>query len=126
MRLAVYIDDTFREDAGGVSGERAFVRFMTSLSPLVERVTVVGRLDPRPGRSHYPLGGDVEFVGLPYYRSLIHPLEVMGSFADSARRFWRLLDRVDTVWLLGPYVHAIGFALLARLRRRRVVLGLRQ
>jgi len=126
MRLAVYIDDTFKEDAGGVSGERAFVRFMTSLSPLVERVTVVGRLDPRPGRSHYPLGGDVEFVGLPYYRSLIHPLEVIGSFADSARRFWRLLDRVDTVWLLGPYVHAIAFALLARLRRRRVVLGLRQ
>jgi glycosyltransferase involved in cell wall biosynthesis len=126
VRLAVYIDDTFREDAGGVSGERAFVRFMTSLRPLVEGVIVVGRLDPSPGRSHYPLGPDVEFCGLPYYRSLIHPVEVIRSLAGSARRFWRLLDSVDTVWLLGPYIHATGFALLALLRRRRVVLGVRQ
>jgi glycosyltransferase involved in cell wall biosynthesis len=126
MRVAVYIDDTFRRDDDGVSGERAFVRFMTSMAPLVERLIVVGRLDPRPGRSHYPLGRDVEFVGLPYYKSLTHPLEVIRSFEGSVRSFWRLLDRVDTVWLLGPYIHAIGFALLALLRRRRVVLGVRQ
>jgi glycosyltransferase involved in cell wall biosynthesis len=126
MRLAVFVDDTFRADADGVSGERAFVRFLTSLAPLVDRLTITGRLDPKPGRSHYPLGQGVEFVGLPYYRSLTKPLEVLGSFAGAARRFWRLLDRVDTVWVLGPYAHAIGFALLARARRRRVVLGLRQ
>lgn len=126
MRLAVYIDDTFRQDADGVSGSNAFVRFMTSLRPLVDRLVIVGRLDPRPGRSHYPLGSGVEFVGLPYYSSLAYPLEVLRSFEGSARSFWRLLDRVDTVWLLGPYAHAIGFVLLALMRRRRVVLGLRQ
>ncbi len=126
MRLAVFVDDTFRADANGVSGERAFVRFLTSLAPLVDRLVIAGRLDPRPGRSHYPLGQGIEFVGLPYYESLTKPLEVLRSFAGSAWRFWRLLDRVDTVWVLGPYAHAIGFALLARARRRRVVLGLRQ
>lgn len=126
MRLAVYVDDTFQEDAGGVSGERAFVRFMTNIAPLVDHLVITGRLDPSPGRSHYPLGSDVEFVGLPYYRSLANPLEVLRSLGDSVRRFWSLLDRVDTVWLLGPYIHAIGFALLALMRRRRVVLGLRQ
>lgn len=126
MRLAVYVDDTFQRDAEGVSGERAFVRFMTSMAPLVDHLVIAGRLDPEPGRSHYALGPDVEFVGLPYYRSLTNPVEVLRSFGDSARRFWRLLDGVDTVWLLGPYVHAIGFALLALVRRRRVVLGLRQ
>ncbi len=126
MRLAVYVDDTFRRDAEGVSGERAFVRFMTSMAPLVDRLVIAGRLDPEPGRSHYALGPDVEFVGLPYYSSLTNPVEVLRSLGDSARRFWRLLDGVDTVWLLGPYVHAIGFALLALMRRRRVVLGLRQ
>lgn len=126
MRLAVYTDYTYRQDAAGVSGERAFVRFMTGLLPLVERLVLVGRLDERPGRSHYPLGDGVGFVGLPFYTSLTQPLKVIGSLGGSARRFWRLLDEVDTVWLLGPYVHAIGFALMALARRRRVVLGVRQ
>ena len=126
MQLGIYDDDTYKSDATGVSGERSFVRFMTSLRPHVDRLIVAGRLDPEPGRSHYPLGVGVEFVGLPYYTSLTHPLQVLRSLTGSARRFWRMLDRVNTVWLLGPYIHAIGFALLALIRRRRVVLGVRQ
>jgi glycosyltransferase involved in cell wall biosynthesis len=126
LRLAVYTDYSYKQDADGVTGERAFVRFMTALRPLVGRLVLVGRLDVEPGRSHYPLGEGVEFVGLPYYRSLANPGEVAGSLLGSMRRFWRLLDDVDTVWLLGPYAHAIGFTALALLRRRRVVLGVRQ
>jgi glycosyltransferase involved in cell wall biosynthesis len=126
MRLAVYTDYTYKRDAAGVTGERAFVRFMTGLRPLVDRLVLVGRVDPSPGRSHYPLGADVEFVGLPYYASLTDPLQVVRSLTGSARSFWRLLDEVDAVWLLGPYLHAFGFAVLALARRRRVVLGVRQ
>jgi glycosyltransferase involved in cell wall biosynthesis len=126
VRLAVYTDYTYKRDADGVSGERAFVRFMTGLRPLVERLVLVGRVDPEPGRSHYPLDARTEFVGLPYYTSLTQPAQVMRSLAGSARSFWRLLDDVDAVWLLGPYIHAFGFAALALLRRRRVVLGVRQ
>jgi glycosyltransferase involved in cell wall biosynthesis len=126
LRLAVYTDYSYKQDAEGITGERAFVRFMTALRPLVGRLVLVGRLDIEPGRSHYPLGEGVEFVGLPYYRSLAHPGEVARSLVGSMRRFWRLLDDVDTVWLLGPYAHAIVFAALALLRRRRVVLGVRQ
>ncbi len=126
MRLAVYTDYTYKQDAEGFSGERAFVRFMTALRPHVERLVLVGRLDAEPGRSHYPLGDGVELVGLPWYSSLTQPVEVLRSLAGSARRFWRALDDVDTVWLLGPYIHAIGFTALALLRRRRVVLGVRQ
>jgi glycosyltransferase involved in cell wall biosynthesis len=126
MRLAVYTDYTYKQDADGYSGERAFVRFMTALRPHVERLVLVGRLDDKPGRSHYPLGEGVELVGLPWYASLTQPRAVLRSLSGSARRFWRLLDDVDTVWLLGPYIHAIGFALLALARRRRVVLGVRQ
>jgi glycosyltransferase involved in cell wall biosynthesis len=126
MRVAVYTDYAYKQDAHGVSGERAFVRFMTALRPLVDRLVLVGRLHALPGRSHYPLGEGVEFVGLPYYESLTRPFEVLRSLAGSMRRFWRLLDEVDTVWLLGPYAHAIGFTLLALARRRRVVLGVRQ
>jgi glycosyltransferase involved in cell wall biosynthesis len=126
MRLAIYTDYTYRRDEAGVTGERAFVRFMTGVAPLVDELVLVGRLDPEPGRSHYPLPDGVGFCGLPFYTSLVHPREVAASFATTTRRFWRLLDDVDTVWLLGPQIFAIGFAILARLRGRRVVLGVRQ
>jgi glycosyltransferase involved in cell wall biosynthesis len=126
MRVAVYTDYTYRRDASGVSGERAFVRFMVALAPHVDRLVLVGRLDPEPGRSHYPLPDDVELVGLPFYASLTQPVAVAGSLARSGVRFWRLLRDVDTVWLLGPYIQAIGFAALALLRGRTVVLGVRQ
>jgi glycosyltransferase involved in cell wall biosynthesis len=126
MRVAVYTDYTYKRDADGASGERAFVRFMVALAPHVDRLVLVGRLDPEPGRSHYPLPDAVELVGLPFYASLTQPLAVAGSLARSGVRFWRLLREVDTVWLLGPYIQAIGFAVLALLRGRRVVLGVRQ
>jgi glycosyltransferase involved in cell wall biosynthesis len=41
-------------------------------------------------------------------------------------RFWRLLGRVDAVWLLGPSPLQMGFVVLAALRRRRIILGVRQ
>jgi glycosyltransferase involved in cell wall biosynthesis len=46
--------------------------------------------------------------------------------AGSLGRFWRLLDRVDGAWLLGPYPLSFVFVALARMRRRRVFLGVRQ
>jgi glycosyltransferase involved in cell wall biosynthesis len=44
----------------------------------------------------------------------------------SLRPFWRALDELDCVWILGPHPLAFPFAMMARLRRRRVVLGVRQ
>jgi hypothetical protein len=46
--------------------------------------------------------------------------------ARSIGRFWRLLDGVDAVWLLGPHPLALAFALMAALRGRAVALGVRQ
>ncbi len=126
MRLAVYTDYTYRRDADGASGERAFVRFMTALDPYVDRLVLVGRLDPTPGRSHYPIPADVGLVGLPYYSSLTQPVRVASSLLRSVKHLWRALDDVDTVWLLGPYVHALTFGALAALRGRRIALGVRQ
>ena len=40
--------------------------------------------------------------------------------------FWRMLGDVDVVWVLGPYPHSIALALMSILRRRRLVLGVRQ
>src|SRR4051794_2274314 len=46
--------------------------------------------------------------------------------ARSLGTFWRLLGRVDAVWLLGPFPLSFVFVALAALRRRRVFLGVRQ
>lgn len=126
MRLAIYTDYTYRRDAEGLSGERAFVRYMAALRPHTERLVLIGRERPEPGRSHYAIPADVELCGLPWYDSLAQPWPAVRSLAGGSVRFWRLLDDIDCVWLLGPYLHAIWFAVLARLRGRRVVLGVRQ
>lgn len=126
MRLAIYTDYEYRFDGVHRYGQRAFVVFLEALRPHVDRLVLVGRLDPRPGRSHYRLHEDTELVGLPHYESLARPGSVARSLIASIRRFWRLLDEVDTVWVLGPYPHSVAFALMTALRGRRLVLGVRQ
>jgi glycosyltransferase involved in cell wall biosynthesis len=126
MRLAVYTDYSYRREGDAVFGERAFVLFLARLARSVERMVIVGRLDPAGGRSHYRLPPAIEFVALPHYESQVRPLQLLRSLSGSLIRFWRVLGGVDCVWLLGPHPVALAFALLARVRRRRVVLGVRQ
>ncbi len=126
MRLVAFTDYVYREVDGTVYSERAFAVFLAALADHFERLTILGRLDPGEGACRYPLLGPVLFVGLPHYSSLTRPLAVIGSLVRSLGRFWRALDDADRVWLLGPYPHAVAFALLARLRRRPLVLGVRQ
>lgn len=126
LRLAVYTDYAYRRDADGVYADRAFALFLNELAGRVERLTVLGRVDPRPGRGPYRLGDDMSFVGLPFYEALSRPLHVGAKLAASLRRFWRGLDEVDAVWLLGPHPLALLFVALAKARGRAVVLGVRQ
>jgi len=126
LRLAVYTDYEYCSDGVRRYGQRAFVVFLEALRPHFERFVLVGRFDPRPGSSHYPLHEETELVGLPHYESLGHPLSVARSLLVSVARFWRLLDQVDTVWVLGPYPHSVLLAFMTLLRRRTLVLGARQ
>jgi glycosyltransferase involved in cell wall biosynthesis len=126
MRVALYSDFPYRRDEQGVSCGEAFVLFACGLASLVDRLVLVGRLDPLPGRAPYALPADVGFLGLPHYATLARPVAALRAGVRSLRRFDRLLGEVDGVVLLGPHPLAIAFAVLARLRRRRVVLGVRQ
>lgn len=126
MRLAVYTDYVYRRQGDGVYAERAFALFMAGLAAELERVVILGRLDPEPGIAHYRLPDDVAFVALPHYPSLSRVGAVAGAALRSLRAFWRALDDVDVVWLLGPHPLALAFAVLAVARRRRIALGVRQ
>lgn len=126
MRLAAYSDFPYRRHGEQVYAEQAFVLFLLGMRDLVERLVLVGRLDPEPAPWHFQLPDSVEYRALPYYRRLSRPLHVVAVLARSARIFWRTLDEVDTVWLFGPNPMAVLFALLAMARRRHVALGVRQ
>lgn len=126
MRLAVYTDYAYRRQGGTVYAERAFAKFLVALAGRLDEMVLVGRLNPEPGRSHYPLPPEIRFVPLPYYRAASRPLSVAVPALRSLRRFWRALDGVEGVWLLGPGPLQLAFAALALVRRRRVTLGVRQ
>jgi glycosyltransferase involved in cell wall biosynthesis len=126
MRLAIYSDFAYRREDGRLWAELPVVAFLAQLSEHVERVTLVGRLDPSPGRWHHEVPASVDFLPLPFYPSLARPADTARVLRQSLRRFWDVLDSVDAVWLLGPHPLAPPFAALAALRGRRVALGVRQ
>jgi len=125
MRLAVYTDYAYHRSGGKVYAERAFAIFLGRLRGCLEHLVVVGRLSPPSGKARYPLG-DAELVELPFYPKLSQPLRAAPALIRSLRPFWRAIDDIDCVWVLGPHLLAIAFAVLAALRRKRVVLGVRQ
>ena len=126
MRLAVYCDYSYRMHEGELYAELPFALFLRELAPYCERLVVTGRLDPTPGSYPYLMTG-VEYAPLPHYASGAEIWGVMRAMPAGIMRFWRMLDDVDVVWVLGPNPpQALVFSLLSRLRKRRLVLGVRQ
>jgi glycosyltransferase involved in cell wall biosynthesis len=126
VRLVVYTDYLYRERDGQVFGERAFVRFLGALARELGGLRLLGRLDRGPGPAHYLLDDAIEFVALPHYERLTQVGPVLRSVPGTIAGMWRALEDTDAVLSLGPYPHAIVLALMALLRRRRLVLGVRQ
>jgi glycosyltransferase involved in cell wall biosynthesis len=125
-RLGVYCDFSYRVTGDSVSAELPFSLFVEGLAPHCRRLVVLGRLDATPGQFPYRLRA-AEFVALPYYGSGADLAAVLRTIPAAIRRFWRALDDLDVVWILGPNPpQALLFAVLGMLRRRRVVLGVRQ
>ena len=99
---------------------------MARLATLVERLVFVARLNPHEGSSHYRLPAGTQIEPLPWTDSLASARTLLPLTLRSMRRFWRTLDRVDTVWLVGSYLMSLVFAVLAAARGKHVVLGIRQ
>lgn len=125
QRLLVFEDSVYRREGGLVYTDRAFLWFAVHLSERFRSVEVLGRLDPRPGRSYYEVPRSVGFVPLPHYASLSDPSTVP-ALLRSLRTAWSALGRADVAWLMGPHPVSLLMALAAPLRGTRVVLGVRQ
>jgi glycosyltransferase involved in cell wall biosynthesis len=129
-RLGVYVDDVYRvvEDEAGmrISSDRAFLLFAHQVAQHFDQLVVFGRAARSDEDADYLLPPGIRLVSLPHYANLRRLSQVTKSSAGTARAMWRGLPFVDTVWVFGP--HPFGFLLiaLARLRRKRVILGVRQ
>ena len=126
LRLAVYCDYSYRVRDGSVHAELPFSLFVDGLATHCQRLVVLGREDPTDEDFPYRVDG-AEFVALPFYRSGADLTAVLATVPRAVRRFWHVLNDVDVLWVLGPNPpHALLFAVLGVLRRRKVVLGVRQ
>ncbi len=126
VRVAVYTDYAYHADGDRLYAERAFALFLVRLSRELERLVLVGRVRRDGTAARYRIPDSIPFVGLPYYESLVRPLPALRAMTLSVARFWRALDGVDAVWLLGPHPLSLVFAAAAAVRRRRVMLGVRE
>jgi glycosyltransferase involved in cell wall biosynthesis len=126
MRVGVFLDYRFRRVGNVITTERAFALFVFALAGRLSGLTLVGRLDPATEPFPYEAPATVRLVPLPYYESLTRPLSAAVALLRGTVRLWRALDELDVIWVLGPNPLAVVLAVLGRLRRRRVVLGVRQ
>jgi len=128
--LGVYVDDVYRvvETAEGsrITVDRAFLLFVCAVGAGFDHLVLFGRTHEGGGQGDYTLPAGIDIIGLPYYASLHELGQVARASVGVLPAFWRGLRRVDTVWVFGP--HPLGFLLIfmAVLRRRTVVLGVRQ
>lgn len=126
LRVAVYTDYAYHRDGDGLWAERAFALFLNELAQRVDELVLLGRVHPQSGGGRYRIDPAVRFVELPFYATMTRPAQSLRQMAASLRHAAPVLDDVDAVWLLGPHPLALLFAVQALLRRRRVVLGVRQ
>jgi glycosyltransferase involved in cell wall biosynthesis len=132
-RLAVYAENVYREvetPAGPrvacLAEAYGFALFVCEVGGRFERLVLLGRsASDAPGADHV-LPAGVELAALPYYSSLRDLGLLARALPATVRALWRSLADVDVVWVFGPHPVASLFVVLALLRRRRVVLGVRK
>jgi glycosyltransferase involved in cell wall biosynthesis len=132
-RLAVYVDGLFGR--GGQAGAPRvttnfegypFLLFACEVGRHADALVFLGRHAPPERGLDFELPARAELVPLPYYPSQRDLVAVIRSVPGTLARMWRALAHVDTLWIFGPYPFSVALAVMAMLRRRRAVLGVRQ
>ena len=95
-----YSDFSYRVADNSVYAQVTFSRFVEGLAPHCDGLVVLGRLDPV---ASVPAGYERPTSSpSPYYPSGADVAAVLRAIPAATRRFWRVLDDVDVVWILGP------------------------
>lgn len=126
MRFVVYTDQVYKWVGNQLWTDRTFPLFVAEVGRSLTRLVVLGRVRADGGEARFRMPEGVEFVGLSHYGSLIERGALTGGAPATLISFWRSLDEADGAWVFGPHPLGVIFALLTLLRRRRLVLGVRQ
>jgi glycosyltransferase involved in cell wall biosynthesis len=132
--LGVYQDGPFRvvvtEDGERLAPDPVdlpFLRFVSEVAERFDSCVVFARVvDSEAFDPSLLLPVHVRPVRLPDYGNLRRLFAVAGATTRTARSFWRGLAKVDVVWAFGPHPFELLLVVLASVRGKRVVLGVRQ
>jgi glycosyltransferase involved in cell wall biosynthesis len=130
MRLGLYIDGAFRRDEAGRLNAGTelfgFMRFACAVGERFDRFALLSRGTEDGESTPCELPRGVELIPLPFYPSLRAVGSVLAAIPATVARMWRGLDELDAVWVTGVHPFGLVMAALAMMRRRRVVLLIRQ
>lgn len=102
------------------------MRFACAVGDRFDRFVLIARGTPDRDATPYELPAGVELARLPYYPSLRQVGAVAKRMPATVGAMWRALAGLDAVWVSG--VHPLGLVMivLAAMRRKRIVLLIRQ
>ena len=133
-RLGIYVDGPHRivdtDEGPRVAPDPAdfpFLSFACAVGSRFDETVIFGRASRLAAVDDaliLPKG--VSIAALPPYESLRRLGQVARATSGTVRGFWRGLTRVDAVWVFGPHPFSFLLVALALVRRKRVVLGVRQ
>jgi len=133
-RLGIYVDTIYRcSDDGGKTvvgtdpSDYSFIGvFLHEVATRFSAISLFGRTLHEPIGAFVPLPSTMELVELSHYGDLRQLNQVLRATAGTVRGFWRGLAGMDCVWVFGPHPFAFPLVALAILRRKKIVLGVRQ
>ena len=102
------------------------MRFACAVGERFEGFVLIARGTGDRESTPYELPADVTLARLPYYPSMRALGKVIGALPGTVGAMWRALADLDAVWVSGVHPFGLLMVVLAKLRRRRVVLLIRQ
>lgn len=90
------------------------------------QLVLFGRRAEDPSLGFFVLPGQPDLVALPHYDSLRDTRALARSMVTALRELWKGVARADTIIAFGPHPFALALVVFSRLRRRRVLIGVRQ
>jgi glycosyltransferase involved in cell wall biosynthesis len=133
VRLGLFIDAAFRRERtpDGMRlfrgpGDFGFMHFAAAVGAHFGELRVIARESDDAAECPNPLPSGLDLIPLPYYPSLRRVGSVARTMPRTIAALWHALAEVDAVWITGVHPLGLALALMALLRRKRVVLLIRQ
>jgi glycosyltransferase involved in cell wall biosynthesis len=132
-RVGLYLDAAFRRSTEGGevnlyrgAGDFGFMIFAAAVGRHFGRLSVIARETDDPKECPNALPSGLDLIPLPYYPSLRNVGRVLMATPQTLAAMWRALSDLDAVWVTGVHPLGLLLAILGRIRRKRVVLLIRQ